>query len=114
MATAVDGACEHANKQQRDINRLITPEIKQQMVRAVVVVVMVLLASESCAGVWICSGWYEQQMVCVIVMLLSTESCAGITWMSSKWCEQQMVHGALVHAAVSRAAVLSDEQQIML
>jgi len=34
MATAVDGACEHANKQQRDINRLITPEIKQQMLPA--------------------------------------------------------------------------------
>ncbi|KAF5841612.1 hypothetical protein DUNSADRAFT_12068 [Dunaliella salina] len=34
MASAVDGACEHANKQQRDINRLITPEVKQQMLPA--------------------------------------------------------------------------------
>jgi len=32
MTAAIDAACAHAQQQQRDINRMITPEVKQQMV----------------------------------------------------------------------------------
>jgi len=63
MAVIVDSTSEHAGKQQRDINRLITPEVKRQMVRVCVafVCVCVCVCARVCVCVraWVCIRTYN-------------------------------------------------------